>query len=46
MATDTVEPAGRTRRRHPPPDRVPIWRRARRVLLFACLFCLGVAALS
>jgi hypothetical protein len=46
MATDTVEPAGRTRRRHPPPDRVPIWRRARRVVLFACLFCLGVAALS
>ena len=46
MATDTVEPAGRTRRRRPPPDRVPIWRRARRVVLFACLFCLGVAALS
>jgi hypothetical protein len=46
MATDTVAPPGRARRRRPPPRRVPIWHRARRVLLFACLFCLGVAALS
>ena len=46
MATATVEPASRARRRRPPPHRVPIWRRARRVVLFACLFCLGVAALS
>jgi hypothetical protein len=46
MATATVEPPSPTRRRRPPPHRVPIWRRARRVLLFACLFCLGVAALS
>ena len=25
---------------------VPLWRRARRVLLVACLFCLAVAAIS
>jgi hypothetical protein len=46
MATATVEPPSRTRRRRPPPHRVPIWRRVRRVLLCACLFCLGVAAIS
>jgi Phosphodiester glycosidase len=46
MATATVEPPRRTRRRRPPPHRAPIWRRARRILLFACLFCLAAAALS
>ena len=46
MATATVEPPSRARRRRPPPHRVAVWRRARRVLLFACLFCLAAAALS
>jgi hypothetical protein len=46
MATATVEPPSRTRPRRPRPIRAPIWRRARRVLLFACLFCLAATALS
>ncbi len=45
MATVTVEPP-RPRRRRPPVKSIPLWRRARRVLLVACLFCLGAAALS
>jgi hypothetical protein len=45
MATVTAEPPRRSRGR-PPVERVPLWRRARRVLLAACLFCLAVAALS
>ncbi|HEY2478752.1 MAG TPA: phosphodiester glycosidase family protein [Solirubrobacterales bacterium] len=45
MATVTVEPPRPTRRR-PRPRRLPLWRRARRVLTVACLFCLGAAALS
>jgi len=45
MATVTVEPPRRSRRRSPV-ERIPLWRRARRVILVACLFCLAVAALS
>ncbi len=45
MATVTAEPPRRTRRRNRV-ERVPPWRRARRVVLFACLFCLGIAAFS
>ncbi len=45
MATVTAEPPRRSRR-HSRVERVPPWRRARRVLLAACLFCLAVAALS
>jgi hypothetical protein len=45
MATVTAEPPRRTRRR-PRVEKVPLWRRARRVLLAACLFCLAVAAIS
>lgn len=45
MATVTVEPPRPTRRR-PRPRRVPLWRRVRRVLTAACVFCLAVAALS
>ncbi len=44
MATATADPPSRTRPRRP--QRLPIWRRARRVVLFACLFCLAAAALS
>ena len=44
MATATAEPPSRTRPLRP--RRLPLWRRARRVVLFACLFCLAVAALS
>jgi hypothetical protein len=45
MATVTAEPPRRTRRRRPV-ERIPLWRRLRRVLLAACLFCLAIAALS
>jgi hypothetical protein len=45
MAT-TVEPPPRARSRPRPWRRAPLWRRARRVALAACLFCLGAAALS
>jgi Phosphodiester glycosidase len=45
MATVTAEPPRHTRRR-PRVKQVPPWRRARRTALAACLFCLGVAALS
>jgi hypothetical protein len=44
MATVTVEPPARARPRRP--ARVPIWRRARRIALAACFFCLAAAALS
>jgi hypothetical protein len=46
MSTATVEPPRRARPRPRPRRRIPTWRRARRVVLSACLFCLGVAALS
>ena len=45
MATVTAEPP-RSSRRRPRVARDPLWRRARRVLLAACLFCLAVAAVS
>jgi Phosphodiester glycosidase len=45
MTTATVESSRRARRPRPP-QKVPVWRRARRIVLFACLFCLGAAALS
>ncbi|HKZ13472.1 MAG TPA: phosphodiester glycosidase family protein [Solirubrobacterales bacterium] len=45
MATVTAEPPRRSRRR-PRVERIPLWRRVRRVLLAACLFCLAVAAVS
>ena len=45
MATVTAPPPGPLRRR-PRPAPPPLWRRARRVALVACLFCLGAAALS
>ncbi|HVW47590.1 MAG TPA: phosphodiester glycosidase family protein [Solirubrobacterales bacterium] len=45
MATVTAPPP-RSPRRRPRPRRLPLWRRARRVLTVACLLCLGVAALS
>jgi len=45
MATVTVEPPRRSRRRTSL-ERTPWPRRARRVLLLACLFCLAVAAVS
>jgi hypothetical protein len=45
MATVTAEPP-RPTRRPPRVKRVPPWRRARRIALAACLFCLGAAALS
>jgi hypothetical protein len=44
MPTDRVDPP-RPRRR-PAPSAPPLWRRARRAVLAACLFCLLVAALS
>ena len=47
MPTATAEPPRRQRPRpHARPGRVAAWRRARRILLSACLFCLAVAALS
>jgi hypothetical protein len=47
MSTVTAEPARRTRPRRPRgPKKLPLWRRARRIVLVACLFCLGAAALS
>ncbi|MBS1887282.1 MAG: phosphodiester glycosidase family protein [Actinobacteria bacterium] len=46
MATVTAEPPRPTRRRQRPPKKLPLWRRARRVLTAACIFCLAVAALS
>jgi hypothetical protein len=46
MSTVTAPPPRRARPRPRPTRRVPAWRRARRVALFACLFCLGAAALS
>jgi hypothetical protein len=45
VATVTVEPPPRSRRRNRI-EKVPLWRRARRVLLTACLFCLAIAAVS
>jgi hypothetical protein len=45
MATVTAEPPRRTRRR-PRVEKVPLWRRARRVVLVACLFCLAISAVS
>jgi Phosphodiester glycosidase len=45
MAPATVESPRRARSPRPP-QKVPVWRRARRIALFACLFCLGAAALS
>jgi hypothetical protein len=45
MATVTAEPPRRTRRR-PRVEKVPLWRRARRTILAACLFCLAVSAIS
>jgi hypothetical protein len=33
-------------RRRGPATKLPLWRRARRVVLAACLFCLAIAALS
>jgi hypothetical protein len=46
MDTAPVDQPSRARPRRPLPQRVAIWRRARRVLLFACLFCLAAAAFS
>lgn len=48
MATVTAPPSGRSRPSSPRrrAGRVPVWRRARRIALAACIFCLGVAALS
>ncbi|HEX4751735.1 MAG TPA: phosphodiester glycosidase family protein [Solirubrobacterales bacterium] len=45
MAIATVEPPHRARRPRPP-QKVPVWRRARRIALAASLFCLVAAALS
>lgn len=45
MATVTAEPPRRTRRRNQV-EKVPLWRRARRVVLAACLFCLAISAVS
>jgi Phosphodiester glycosidase len=45
MATVTAEPPSRSRRRNRV-EKVPLWRRARRVVLAACLFCLAIAAVS
>jgi hypothetical protein len=45
VATTSVRPP-RAARHRPPPAPVPLWRRARRTVFFACLFCLGVAAVS
>lgn len=45
MATVTAPPP-RPTRRHPPPTRMPLRRRVRRVVTVACLFCLAVAAIS
>jgi hypothetical protein len=45
MATVTAEAPRRSRRR-PRVERIPLWRRARRILIVACLFCLAVAAPS
>ncbi|MGH2941100.1 MAG: hypothetical protein ACRDPE_23620 [Solirubrobacterales bacterium] len=45
MATVTAPPPRPTRRR-PRPRKMPLWRRARRVLTVACLFCLAAAAIS
>ncbi len=48
MASVSVEPPRPTRRRRPRPQpaKTPLWRRARRVALFACLFALAAAAIS
>jgi hypothetical protein len=47
MATVTAEPPRRARPHRPRRSRrPPLWRRARRVVLAACLFCLAAAALS
>jgi len=45
MATTSVEPPRPTSRPRPRAP-LPLWRRARRVLLFACLFCLAISAFS
>jgi hypothetical protein len=45
MATVTAE-APRRERRRPRVEKIPLWRRARRVVLAACLFCLAIAAIS
>jgi hypothetical protein len=45
MATVTAE-APRRERRRPRVEKVPLWRRARRVVLAACIFCLAIAAVS
>jgi len=45
MATVTAEPPRRTRRRNRV-ERIPLWRRARRTILVACLFCLAISAAS
>jgi hypothetical protein len=47
MSTVTAEPPRRARPRRPRgPKQLPLWRRARRVALAACLFCLAAATLS
>jgi hypothetical protein len=51
MATATPTPTStptrsRPPRRRRPVPRLPLWRRLRRIVLFACLFCLGIAAPS
>jgi hypothetical protein len=45
MAVAPPESPRRARRRRPA-ERLPLWRRGRRVLLVATLFCLALAALS
>jgi hypothetical protein len=45
VATTTARPAQASRRGRPLP-KVPLWRRARRTILVACLFCLAIAAVS
>ncbi len=45
MATVTAPPPPPTRRR-PRSRKLPLWRRARRIVTVACVFCLGAAALS
>jgi hypothetical protein len=46
VATTSVRPPRAAGRRHRPPPRVPLWRRARRTILVACLFCLAISAVS